>query len=137
MRRILAIFALALATVLVHPPAAGAQCNERCIKLVAPEGGGTVGYGCVVDNDSGAACIARSTVCYTKLCWNAMLTDPSGRMLAVADICGDNVTVRSLARTSRQEGRKKPPQRDGRVVVAASRTGDADSFRVTGEPGRG
>lgn len=136
MRRILATFALALATVLVHPPAAAAQCNERCIKLVAPEGG-TAGYGCVIDNDSGAACIARSTICYTKLCWNAMVTDPSGRMLAVADICGDNVTVRSLARTSRQEGRKKPQQRDGRAVVAASRAGDATPFRVTGEPGRG
>jgi hypothetical protein len=118
MRRILAIFALALATVLVHPPAAGAQCNERCVKLIAPEGG-TAGYGCVVDNDSGAACIARSTICYTKLCWNAMVTDPSGRTLAVADICGDNVSVRSPARASGQGGRKKSLQRDGGAIAAA------------------
>lgn len=136
MRRILAILALALAPVLVHPQAASAQCNERCIKLVAPEGG-TAGYGCIVDNDSGAACIARSTICYTKLCWNAMMTDPSGRVLAVADICGANVTVRSLARSSAQRGRKKPPQRDGRAIVAANRTVHAASFSVTDKLGRG
>ena len=95
MRRFLPMLAIALATVSVHPPAAQAQCNEACVQVVSTTG--APGWGCVVDNDSGAACYARSTRCYIKLCWNAMVTDPSGRVLAVADICGDNVTVRSLA----------------------------------------
>lgn len=133
MKRSLAVFAFALACVLMHPPRAGAQCNEQCVKFVSSQGSG---YGCIVNNDSGAACIARSTNCYMKLCWNAMVTDPSGRMLAVAGICGDNVTVRSLARSSGQEARKKP-LRDGRAIVAAGRTEKAAPFSVTDELGRG
>jgi hypothetical protein len=117
MKRSLAVLAFALACVLMRPAPASAQCNERCVKFSSPLGSG---YGCIVDNDSGAACIARSTVCYTKLCWNAMVTDPSGRTLAVADICGDNVTVRSLASTSKPRSAEKLRAQRGTGTVAAA-----------------
>jgi len=133
MRRFLPMFAVALATVLVHPPAARAQCNEACVTVISPTG---PGWGCVIDNSSGAACYARATKCYIKLCWNAMLTDPSGRTLAVADICSGNVTVRSLVRTSGQGGRKKAPG-DARAMVAVSSTGKAAPLSVVDEPGSG
>lgn len=133
MRRFLPLLAVALATVILQPRAARAQCNEACVTVISPTG---PGWGCVVDNSAGAACYARSTRCYIKLCWNAMATDPSGRTLAIADICGDNVTVRSLARSSRQESRKKPP-RDGRAIVAAGRMREAAPFSVTDKLGRG
>jgi hypothetical protein len=105
MRRFLAVLALALATVLMHPPAARAQCNEACVTFVTTTG--QVGHGCVVENDSGAACYARSTTCYTKLCSNAMVTDPSGRTLAVAEICSGNVTVHSRAHASKPRSAAK------------------------------
>ena len=97
MKRILAVLALAFAPALVHPRPAAAQCNEECVAFVTPDG--RRGFGCVVDNDSGKACYARSTGCTTKLCYNAMVADPSGAVLAVADVCNDKVTVRSMTRT--------------------------------------
>ena len=117
MKRSLAVLALAVACLLVHPPHVSAQCNEQCVTFASPLGSG---YGCVVNNDSGAACIARSTVCYTKLCWNAMVTDPSGRTFAVADICGDNVTVRSLASTSKPRSTEKLRAQRGTGTVAVA-----------------
>lgn len=117
MKRSLAVLAFALACVLIHPAPAGAQCNERCVKFTSPLGSG---YGCIVDDGSGAACIARSTICYTKLCWNAMVTDPSGRTLAVADICGDNVTVRSLASTPKPRSAVKLRAQRGTATVAVA-----------------
>ncbi|SOD03336.1 hypothetical protein SAMN05216486_11031 [bacterium JGI 053] len=117
MRRFLALLALALAAVLAHPPAARAQCNEACVTFVTTTG--SVGHGCVVDNDSGAACYARSTKCYTRPCSNAMVTDPSGRMLAVADICNGNVTVHSHAHASKPRSAAKLGSRGtGTVAVA-------------------
>jgi hypothetical protein len=111
------MLAVALATVLLHPPAARAQCNEACIQFISPSG---PGWGCVVDNSSGAACYARSTKCYIKLCMNAMVTDPSGRTLAMADICGGNVAVRSLARASKPRSAAKLRQQRGTATIAVA-----------------
>ena len=91
MKRMLAILALALVPVLAQPPRLQGQCNEACVRIEMPEG---KGYGCIAMNDTGTACIARSGGCTVKLCWNAIVTDPSGQMLAVADVCKDKVTVR-------------------------------------------
>lgn len=96
MKRLLALVALAIGLTAMHPTDARAQCNEACIPIVAPNG--ARGFGCVVDNDANAACIARSTICYTKLCYNALLTGPGGALLATVDICGDEVTLRPVAR---------------------------------------
>lgn len=104
MKRTIAALVLAVACVLVHAPRVDAQCTERCIKFVTPEGSG---YGCIVDNDSGMICIARSTSCYSKLCSNAMVTDPSGRTLAVAEICSGNVIVHSRAHVSKPRSAAK------------------------------
>jgi hypothetical protein len=119
MKRMLAMFALALAAVLAHPPAARAQCNEACVFFYTP--GGAPGHGCVVDNDSGAACYARSTRCYVKQCSNALVTDPSGHILAVADICKDEVTVRPVRRgpASRSAARPRAPMRSTTVASAS------------------
>lgn len=96
MKRLLALVTLAIGLAAMHPTDARAQCNEACIPIVAPNG--ARGFGCVVDNDANAACIARSTVCYTRLCYNAMVTDPTGSALARVDICGDEVTLRPVVR---------------------------------------
>ncbi len=120
MKRMLAMFALALAAVLVHPPAARAQCNEACVFFYTP--GGASGHGCVVDNDSGAACYARSTRCYTKLCWNAMVTDPSGQVLAVADVCNGQVTVRPAARDRAQRRAARFHPARGTATASRART---------------
>ena len=95
MRRILALVALVVGCVALRPVDTRAQCNEACIPIVAPNG--ARGFGCVVDNDSNAACIARSTICWTRLCSNALITAPTGQMIAMADICGDKVTLRLVA----------------------------------------
>jgi hypothetical protein len=118
MRRFLALLALGFTIALV-PSAARAQCNEACVQVFTPEG--APGWGCVVDNDSGAACYARSTRCYVKLCWNAMVTDPSGQMLAVADVCKDEVTVRPVRRgpASRSAVRPRAPTRSAMVASAS------------------
>lgn len=121
MRRFLAVPALVLAAVLAHAPAARAQCNEACVTFVTTTG--SVGHGCVVENDSGAACYARSTRCYVKLCSNAMVTDPSGRTLAMADICGGNVTVHSYAHASKPRSAAKPRSLGtGTVALARKHT---------------
>ena len=96
MKRILPLLMLTLAGVLAHPPRAVAQCNEACVEVRTPQG--FRGFGCVAANDTGEACIARSTGCYTKLCYNTMITDPAGRTLAIADVCGDRVAIRRVAR---------------------------------------
>jgi hypothetical protein len=93
MKRVLVLVVLALVAVVAHPQSLRAQCNEACVKIDYPD---AKGYGCVVQNDSGAACYARSFGCHVKLCSNAMVTDATGRMLAIADICGDEVTLRPV-----------------------------------------
>ena len=111
MKRTLAVFAMVVAGLLAAPPRAAAQCNEACVRVTTPEG--LKGYGCVVVNDSGEACIARSTACFTKLCYNAMVIDPSGRALASADICDDKVTINAVVRggTPVRVARAEAPKR--------------------------
>lgn len=118
MKRMLAVLALALVPILAEAPRLHGQCNEACVRIEMPEGRG---YGCIAMNDSGTACIARSTGCYTKLCYNAMVTDPSGRALAVADVCNGRVTLRSLDRAtaSRRAARPRASTRS-RAVASAS-----------------
>jgi hypothetical protein len=120
MKRMLALFALALAAVLAHPPAARAQCNEACVFFYTP--GGAPGHGCVVDNDSGAACYARSTKCYVKQCSNALVTDPSGHILAVADICNGQVTIRPAARDRAQRRATWSRPAPGTTTASRART---------------
>jgi hypothetical protein len=127
MKRMLALFALALAAVVAHPVAARAQCNEACVFFFTPDGAS--GYGCVVDNDSGAACYARSTRCYTKLCSNALVTDPSGHILAVADICNGQVTLRPAARERAQRRTARFHPARGTATATASRA------RTVAKPG--
>mgnify|MGYP003576517111 CR=1 FL=1 len=96
MKRILAVLVVAVTGVLTAPPHVAAQCNEACVEVRTVQG--YRGYGCVQANDTGEACIARSTTCFTKLCYNTMITGPSGGVLAMADICGDEVTLRPITR---------------------------------------
>jgi hypothetical protein len=118
MKRMLAVMALALVPVLAQPPRLQGQCNEACVRIEMPEGRG---YGCIAMNDTGTACIARSTGCTVKLCYNAMVTDPSGQMLAVADVCQDEVTVRPVRRgpASRSAARPRAPTRSAAVASAS------------------
>lgn len=96
MNRVLVVPGLAFAGLLAQPPRAAAQCNEACVEVTTPQG--YKGYGCVQANDTGQACIARSTTCFIKLCYNTMITGPDGSVLAIADICGEKVTLRPVAR---------------------------------------
>ena len=118
MKRMLAVMALALVPVLAQPPRLQGQCNEACVRIEMPEG---KGYGCIAMNDTGTACIARSGGCYVKLCYNAMVTDPSGRALAVADVCNGRVTLRPLDRTaaSRRTARPRAPIRSTAAASAS------------------
>lgn len=119
MKRPLALLALAIGLVAMHPSDARAQCNEACIPIVAPNG--ARGFGCVVDNDANAACIARSTICYTKLCYNAMITNPAGGALARVDICGDEVTLRPVARERAPARVAAHPSRTKAAVSSAAK----------------
>lgn len=123
MRRILAVLTLAVAGVLMHPPRVAAQCNEACVAVTTPQG--HKGFGCIVENDSNAACIARSTVCYSKLCYNALITGPGGTVLAAADICGDEVTLRPVARerAPAQVAARATRAKRGASVAAKARVG--------------
>lgn len=109
MKQTFAFIALLAGCAAIRPTEARAQCNEACIPIIAPNG--ARGFGCVVDNDANAACIARSTGCFTKLCYNAVLTAPGGALLATADICGDKVTLHPVT----------PEQAPARVAVNAPR----------------
>ena len=117
MKRILTVFALACVPLLSHSSGAAAQCYESCAALVAPDG--TKGWGCIPNEDAATKCTARATRCSFSACYEAMLTDPSGRVLAVADICSGNVTMRPLSFTSKPRSAAKLRPQRGTTLTAA------------------
>jgi hypothetical protein len=53
------------------------------------------------------------------MCETALLSDPAGQTVGLASLCGDNVTVRSLAHTSKPRSAAKLRAQRGATLAAA------------------
>lgn len=115
MKRILAVLALACAFLLFDSSGAAAQCNEACVRLVAPAG--PIGWDCI-PGDSASNCDASATRCKFTSCYNAMVVDITAGALAVADICSGNVAVHSIAHAPKPRIAAKLRAQRGTATIA-------------------
>lgn len=101
-----------------------AQCNTYCAVLSSPLG---TTIECYYAPGSNANCTSIPRGCRLQMCETALLSNPAGQTVGLASLCGDNVTVRPLAHTSKPRFAAKLRAQRGAATVAVARKARAPS----------
>lgn len=108
MRRVIGVAAALICAVLAFAPRAEAQCGQKCTPMVGLDGR-QIGWGCVLDQDTNATCVATTANCSQNPCGGslALILDSKGVALASAQLCSGQVReVRQVRVVLQAEGRR-------------------------------